>query len=103
VQNYRHHLVHRLVLLPTAGWAVSTRYGTVTAAQVPVVVPEQTPAYVPDTRRARMMVEDVQLGVVDCRSFGSVTYPNGAVEVLANELEFEPAPGYVVVETFTAS
>src|SRR5439155_24419538 len=43
VRNYRHHLVHRLVLLPTAGWAVSTRYGTVTAAQVPVVVPEQTP------------------------------------------------------------
>jgi len=83
VRDYRHHLLHRLVLLPTAGWAVTSRDGAVAAAAILVIVPEKTPAYVPDTRRARMMEDEVPFGVMERRSFGSVTYADGTSEVIS--------------------
>lgn len=100
IRDYRHHLLHRLVMLPNVGWSMTMRGTSLAAARLPVVVPEHTPAYVPDTRHVRMMEENVPFGVTESHSFGSVTYPDGTNEVLRHELVFEPAPGHVVIEVF---
>ena len=94
--------MHRLVLLPTAGWLVEARGGSIAPTLMPVVLPEHTPAYVPDTRRVRMMVAEYAAGTMETRSLTTVTYADGRTETLSHELAIEPAAGQVTIQAFMA-
>lgn len=100
IRDYRDESVHRLVIhAPATGWMLSDK-GKLASAVIPVVVPVATPKLVNDTRRSRMMDEDVPYGLMRRKSHGQVTYSDGSKEVLSHEVLFLPAPGFVAIEAF---
>lgn len=98
LRNYRDHLVHRLCIVPTSGWAMESVEGQVVKQSFPVVVPQGTPKFVADTRRARLMDEELTSGLAESRSEAWITYPGAAKELLEHSLSYEAAPGLVPIE-----
>ena len=68
VREYRHHLVHRMVLAASAGHEIHRRGRHLKAVTYPVAVPQSTPSYVPDTRRHRMLGDADHLDSVEFES-----------------------------------
>jgi len=99
LRDYRHHLVHRMVVTASSGHETH-REGTITSlANMPVVVPKSTPSYYPDTRLARL-TEDLPRGLSVMRSRASFTTSDGHEEVVDYTIRYEPSPGYIRIEDF---
>jgi len=101
VREYRHHLVHRMIISTSIGHEVYRRGQIVKTAKHPVVVPESTPAYFPDTRRARMM-EDEPRGLNSNSFEGFVKYPDEIEQLVEFSTEYTPAKGYVEISSLMA-
>ena len=100
LRDYRDEIVHRLVMAaPPGGWVMS-KDGKVASAILPVVVPVATPRRRADTRRARMMEDEVPWGLTLSHRTATVTYPDGTREVTEHEVIYAPGPGHVLIETF---
>jgi hypothetical protein len=96
IREYRHHLVHRIVITTSIGQETHKRGKIVKQVSHPVVVPEKTPSYFPDTRYSRMMQEESNC--LDCtRSESTVEYPDGTREVVDFSIEYSPSKGYVEI------
>lgn len=98
LREYRHHLVHRLCLVLTSGWVMETVKGQAVKQCCPVVVPQSTPKFVADTRRARMMDRDSTLGINEMRSESWVKYSDGTEELLEYSTSYEAATGFLRVD-----
>lgn len=100
LKDYRDEVVHRLVIQqPASGWKVSHK-GKTSMAMLPVVVPASTPKFTPDTRRSRMMDQEVPHGLMQHESTATVTYPDGSEEVIEHEVKYSPESGYMPIEDF---
>lgn len=101
LRDYRDYLVHRLVVLPTSGWTIESIADQTVKAAIPVIVPQGTPKFVPDTRRARMMEND-RAGLMESKSEAWVSYDDGTRELHHHSVSYEPAPGFLAVEDLMA-
>jgi len=101
IRKYRHHLVHRMIISTSIGHEVHRRGQIVKTSKHPVVVPESTPAYFPDTRRARMM-EDEPRGLNSTRFEGFVKHSDGTEQLIDFSNEYTPAEGYVEISSLMA-
>ncbi len=104
LRNYRHHLVHRLMPSLRTGHR-EERIGDKTArAYHPVVVPYETPSFVPDTRSSQMMqdmVDEDQIAGLDYgRAVGINRTADGTEQVVHLELSAQPSHGYVTIDRF---
>ena len=102
VREYRHHLVHRMIISTSIGHEIHRRGQMVKTSKHPVVVPESTPAYFPDTRRARMM-EDEPRGLNSSRFEGLVKHSDGTEQLIDFSIEYTPAEGYVEISSLMAN
>jgi hypothetical protein len=99
LRDYRHHLVHRMAITTSTTNEVQKRGRLVKRIKGPVVVPEATPSYFPDTRRSRMM-EDEPRGL-DYKWFeGKVKYADGTEEIVDFSAEYTPSKGYAEISAF---
>jgi hypothetical protein len=99
LRDYRHHLVHRMVITASTAHEVQKRGRLVKRIKGPVVVPEETPPYFPDTRRSRMM-EDEPRGL-DYKWFeGKIEHPDGTEEIVDFSTEYTPSKGYTEISAF---
>ena len=55
IRNYRHPIVHRLVLPLKSGYEIHQINNKSKKILYPVLIPEATPKFIPDTRKNRMM------------------------------------------------
>jgi hypothetical protein len=97
MSEYRHHLVHRLLLRLDSGSETRVVGGQARTAMYPVAVPRNTPKYTPDTRQSRMMDQRS----LDERS--SCTYEvgeGGVRKVVSHDFSFAPPAGYVSIDEF---
>ena len=101
VREYRHHLVHRMIISTSIGHEVHRRGQIVKTSKHPVVVPESTPAYFPDTRRTRMM-EDEPRGLNSTHFEGFVKHSDGTEQLIDFSNEYNPAEGYVEIYSLMA-
>lgn len=99
LREYRHHLVHRLAPTTVVCEEGIERGGKSVRAVAPVVVPSETPEYVPDTRLTAVQEEEVPPGLM--RMEGHAVFTEGASSsVVRLTLEYRVAPGYVQIEEF---
>lgn len=102
IREYRHHLVHRMVITASIGHEVHKRGNLVKQVKHPVVVPKSTPSYFPDTRRSRMVQEEPSC--LDCTSSEiTVEYPDGTKEIVDFSIEYRPSKGYAEISELMAS
>lgn len=101
LKEYRDEIVHRMVIAaPVSGWHISHK-GKTSTQVLPVVVPRHTPKkFLPDTRLARMLDRELPHGLSLHERHGTVTYPDGTVEVLDHSVRYLAADGFVAIETF---
>lgn len=102
MREYRHHLVHRMIITASIGHEVHKRGRLVKHLKHPVVVPESTPSYFPDTRLSRI-IEDEPPGLNYIWSEGTVKHPNGTEELVEFSAEYTPSKGYAEISGFMAS
>jgi hypothetical protein len=99
IREYRHHLVHRMVITTSIRQEMHKRGKIVKQVRHPVVVPEKTPSYIPDTRYSRMMIE--RSNSLDCtQSESTIEYPDGAREIVDFSIEYSPSKGYMEISGF---
>ncbi len=102
IRDYRHHLLHRLIVRPQSGGRISVSGGKSAKVIYPVVVPTKTPRGCLDTRRIRSFeaaLDDVQRIDIS-ESYACVEYPDGRTETLIHEIGATPARGHDRVEDF---
>jgi hypothetical protein len=102
IREYRHHLVHRMVITASVGDEVHKRGNLVKQVKHPVVVPKLTPSYFPDTRRSRM-IQDERSCLDSTRSQTIVQYPDGTKEIVDFSIGYTPSKGYAEISEFMAS
>lgn len=98
-RDYRDLVVHRRIMTISGGHEVRSVGGQTSAVRRPLVIPEKPPSYVPDTRAARMMEEEVS-GLMSLYGETTVTHDDGKKEVIEFSHEFRAAPEYVLIEDF---
>jgi len=98
VRDYRHPLLHRLVLNARSGYEIHRFNDKTSRVLYPVLIPETTPAFVPDTRQTRMMNDDLpNLSY----SEQTITRINDGIEEVSDfQINVEPSQGYVRIEDF---
>lgn len=101
MREYRHHLVHRMIITASTGYEVHKHGQLVRHVKHPVVVPESTPSYFPDTRRSRT-IEEEPFGLDYAWSEGKVKYLNGTEEIVELSAEYTPSKGYAEISSFMA-
>jgi hypothetical protein len=102
LKDYRDEVIHRLVVqAPAAGWFISHKEMT-SKAVLPVVVPRKTPKFALDTRRSRLMEEEVPIGLARTETFATVTFQGAAQRVREHQTSYQPTDGYVSIQTFMA-
>ena len=94
--------MHRLVIVPRTGHLFESRGKATAAAEVPVIVPENTPKFALDTREHRLREDaaEVREGLRIGRGYSSARYDSGDVLFEELTLEVGPAPGYLRIEDF---
>ncbi len=101
IRKYRDQMIHRVIIMPKGGWFSTASNGTITTTSYPVLVPAAPPKFALDTRRARMLDEEMGLpGIMETSTTISVTNAAGKVSVLTQTVESDAAPGYVHIEEF---
>jgi hypothetical protein len=101
IRDYRHPIIHRLVLHSKSGHEIHQRNGKTTKVLYPVLIPKNTPKFVADTRRQRMMNSNENSLHNSVYSEQTCTVTNNGVEELINfKINIEPSSGYVRIEDF---
>lgn len=102
LRDYRDEVVHRQVAqAPTEGWLVSTK-GKLSKAIMPIVVPRRTPQRAFDTRRSRMMDNDVPLGLDRMELHCEATFPDGTKKTIEHKVSFRASASHIpIVELMT--
>jgi hypothetical protein len=102
LREYRHHLVHRLMPSLQSGYRAESRDGIRASSPLPVVVPQRTPSYVPDTRESRSHHDDEAppKGLELLTGTASVKIGDARQKLLHFELRARPAQGYVPIQQF---
>jgi hypothetical protein len=101
IREYRHHLVHRMVITTSIGHETHKRGKIVRQVRHPIVVPKTTPSYIPDTRYSRMIQEEQSR--LDCtRAESVVEYPDGTKELVDFSIEYSPSEGYAEISELMA-
>ena len=102
LRNYRHHLLHRMVLRTFSGSHVSMKGGKVCHAIYPVIVPKSTPKRLMDTRKRRIeeQIIDIPNGLSFKQTHAIIQYPDGKVKTLEHEIQIEASEGYERIECF---
>lgn len=105
LRDYRHHLVHRLMPSVRAGHAIRSVGKITSSALIPVVVPDRTPQYEPDTRRtlAEQMVGEPLEGLPGISvqtEKGTIKTGKSREETVHLAIEIGPVPGYGRIEEF---
>lgn len=101
IRNYRHPIVHRLVLSPKSGYEINQINGISNKILYPVLIPDTTPKFTPDTRKKRMMhdeedlLENAMYSIKTCR-----VIKDGVEEILNSEIKIQAGIGYIRIEDF---
>lgn len=101
IRNYRHPIVHRLVLPLKSGYEIHQINGKSKKILYPVLIPETTPKFIPDTRKNRMM--DNEENELDNAIYSTETcriIKNGVEEILDFEINIKAGSGYIRIEDF---
>jgi hypothetical protein len=96
-REYRDYIVHRMCLLTVTGGQVKYRDGISVTSQYPVVVPDNTPKHMPDTRKARYL-DLPETRFVTQTSEAEATDIDGNKRLLGRKIEIFPARGYMRIE-----
>ncbi|MGA7500568.1 MAG: hypothetical protein WBX00_27890 [Isosphaeraceae bacterium] len=102
LREYRHHLVHRMVISASTGQELHKRDDCVMKIEHPVVVPETTPSYLPDTRLSRLMEEHPR-GLDMSWRMATAKNADGTEKVIDFSVNYQPSTGYVEISEFMAS
>ena len=95
IREYRHHLVHRLII------NISQEYKTLKMSEAlktykrPIVVPEKSPKYLPDTRMSRMYNTDSSKQFIQIE-----TTTRFGKESVRTHFEYLPIRGYIPIYKF---
>lgn len=101
IRSYRDHLVHRLIL-PVVGGHETHFIGDFTKnIRYPIVIPESSPSYIPDTRMKRMMEEKPSNLDYYCSNTRIIN--DGREEVVKFDKKISPSHGYIPIEDFMES
>ncbi|RJR08346.1 hypothetical protein C4588_05750 [Candidatus Parcubacteria bacterium] len=102
IREYRHHLVHRMVITASVGHETHKCEHLVKKINYPVVVPKSTPAYFPDTRRSRMLREE--MNYLDCiMSESKVKYSDGTQEIVEFSIKYSPSRDFIEISELMTS
>lgn len=99
IREYRHHLVHRMIINAHSSHEVREAGGKTQKISYPVIIPESTPTFVPDTRESRMSDDEIK-GFDIAETHIRITNENGSDEIIEHRIEITPAAGYVSIEEF---
>ncbi len=99
MRSYRHHVVHRSIITVNLRRETRAIGGESETYQFPIVIPQNPPRYVPDTREARAM-EDGGEGINCIESKEWIETANGKRKVLNQSMSFFASKGYVVLQQF---
>ena len=101
IRNYRHHIVHRLVLPLKSGYEIHQINGKSKKILYPVLIPETTPKFIPDTRKNRMMDnEEDELNNAIYSTEICRVLKDGVEETLDFKINIEADSGYIRIEDF---
>ncbi|MBY2998428.1 hypothetical protein [Rhizobium leguminosarum] len=105
LRGYRDELVHsHLPQVPAMGWLISTigmsPNRKTSKAVLPIVVPRLTPKRSLDTRRSRMMDEEVPGGLKRREMHGTFTNSDGTEVTLKHKVSFEPSSSHMPIAEF---
>ncbi len=95
IREYRHHLVHRLMINISQEYKTLKISDSLKTYNRPIVVPEKSPKYFPDTRRSRMHVmgSSEMFGQMEIKTkFGN--------ESVRTHFEYLPIIGYIPIKEF---
>jgi hypothetical protein len=101
IRDYRHPIVHRLVLNSKCGYEIHQLNGQTSKVLYPVLIPENTPKFALDTRKQRVTddVGDSLNNSIHSEQNCTVT-KNGIEELVDFKISIEPSCGYVRIEDF---
>lgn len=104
VREYRDQCTHYRTLRLHTGYEAIHRNGVLTWALRPAVIPKAHGHDRPDTRRDRMMEDQIEdpVGLNRSASSMSVKAPDGTVLQFEHSVEYMPADGYILVEQFSS-
>jgi len=101
IRNYRHPIVHRLVLPLKSGYEIHQINNKSKKILYPVLIPKATPKFIPDTRKNRMMDnEENELDNAIYSTETSRVIKDGVEEILDFEINIEAGSGYIRIEDF---
>ena len=101
IRNYRHPIVHRLVLPIKSGYEVHQLNGKTKKILYPVLIPKTTPKFIPDTRKSRMMDNEADgLNNTTYTTETSRVIKDGIEEILNFNINIEPDNEYIRIEDF---
>ena len=99
IGSYRNNAVHRKIMRLSGGHEIRVNGDKAAVARQPVIIPQNPPSFVPDTRAVLMMDEDME-GLASFESKVIVTNDSGKKEIVESSHELRVLPGYVLIEEF---
>ncbi len=102
LREYRHHVVHRRIIPSSSGYENHSIGDIIKTVRYPVVIPKSPPSYVPDTRRKRMM-EDELSSLDFSRGEARFITKDGKEEIVYLSIEYSPSSGFIAIENFMKS
>lgn len=99
LRSYRDHFVHRQIISSLSGYEKHSIGDITKTVRYPVVIPKSLPFYAPDTRRERMM--DDELSRLDF-SMGEarIITEDGNEEIVYLFIEYDPSSDFIAIEDF---
>ncbi len=95
IREYRHHLVHRLIINISQEYKTLKMSDSLKTYKRPIVVPEKSPKYLPDTRMSRYY------DIGSSKKFGQIEiktkFGNKSVRT---HFEYLPIRGYIPIKEF---
>lgn len=99
LRSYRDHVVHRQIISSSSGYEKHSIGDITKTVRYPVVIPKSLPFYVPDTRRKRMM--DDELSRLDfSRGEARIITEDGIEEIVYLSIEYDPSSDFIAIEDF---
>ena len=95
IKEYRHHLVHRLIINISQEYKTLKMSDSLKTYKRPIVVPEKSPKYLPDTRMSRMYDTDSSKQFVQIET--KTKFSNESVRT---HFEYLPIRGYIPINKF---
>jgi len=99
LRSYRHHVVHRRIISTSSGHETHMIGDLTKTIRHPIIIPESPPSYIPDTRRQRMMEEELS-GLDSSYTEVRVRTANGKEKIVDFSLKYSPSSGFIAIEDF---